>query len=595
MRDYSRQHEQGVNSMIRTFIRHAALAVLASAVLLAGCRGDDGELATEHIRVMLGGADPAAEVAQEATSWNGEARPGASTSGSEVAEDGKAGSGPVLRLPDGDTVHVSAPVVDFYRSRGFLPAWTDHARLTPEGTRVLGALGEIDGDGLDPDRHGFGAARDLAQVLADGEAGDRQVEHLGDLDLLLTEAFVRAAVDLERGVLDPVSAGLPWKFERAEPDAAEVVARLARGDDPYAILTSLRPAAPYYHRLAEGLERLREVERRGGWPTVPDGETLREGDRSGRVAALRTRLLAGEDERERRLAAIGLDDPHLFDPDLREAVEHFQTRHTLHEDGAFGPATLMALNVPVGDRIGTVLLNLDRWRWLPRELGEEFLLVNVAGFELELVAGDSVIESMNVVVGRTANRTPLFRDSLQYVVVNPYWNVPETIVREEILPAVRRDPTYLARNGYEVLYNGRRLGASFVSTEALESGRYLIRQRPGPQNALGNVKFMFPNDMNIYLHDTPAGHLFSQETRAFSYGCIRVERPVDLARTLLARYTDKADGSWYDRLRQEGTERWVPLNRQIPIYILYFTAWASPDGAVRFHPDIYERDLALER
>jgi L,D-transpeptidase YcbB len=273
-------------------------------------------------------------------------------------------------------------------------------------------------------------------------------------------------------------------------------------------------------------------------------------------------------------------------------VELFQARHTLHEDGAFGPATLAAMNVPVTERIQTVRLNLDRWRWLPRDLGEEFLLVNVAGFELELVARDSVIESMNVVVGRTANRTPLFRDSVQYVVVNPYWNVPMSIAREEIIPALRQDPYHLERNGYEVLYGDRVVDSRSIRADELETGRYLIRQRPGPNNALGAVKFMFPNDMNIYLHDTPADHLFSQETRAFSYGCIRVERPADLARVLLTRYGGQDDGE-YDRLRAAESERWVTLETRVPIYILYFTAWAREDGTLLFHPDIYDRDEAL--
>jgi L,D-transpeptidase YcbB len=220
--------------------------------------------------------------------------------------------------------------------------------------------------------------------------------------------------------------------------------------------------------------------------------------------------------------------------------------------------------------------------------------VNVAGFELELVAGDSVVESMNVVVGRTANSTPLFRDSLQYVVVNPYWNVPMSIAREEILPAVRRDPMYLERNGYEVLYDGRVLSSRYhVSADALDTGRYLIRQKPGPEQCPGDVKFMFPNDMNIYLHDTPAGHLFSQETRAFSYGCIRVERPADLARSLLERYSSHGADE-YDQLLGTGSEKWLTLDRKLPIYILYFTAWVGADGTLRFHPDIYDRDRALE-
>jgi L,D-transpeptidase YcbB len=562
-------------------------------VLMAACAGER-ELATEHIRLTLNGAPPAAVEGPSdgpAEGTDTTALPGDPGEGVESGSE-RGGSPPVVELPNGDTLHIRDVVVDFYRAREYEPAWTDHSELSRDGAQLLAALGSVDYDGLDPHRYGFRTAQEMASVLAEGEAGDRRLEYLGNLDMLLTESFVRATLDVERGLLDPHAAGLEWLIERSEPTDSAVVERLSAGDDPHGILASARPSAPYYHRLAAGLKRLRTVALGGGWPAVPAGETLRPGDRDRRVALLRARLLAGEDQEEARLAASGQSDGEYFDDDLEAAVRRFQLRHTLHEDGAFGPSTLAALNVPVEDRIETVRLNLDRWRWLPDELGAEYLLVNVAGFELELVASDSVIESMSVVVGRTANRTPLFRDTLEYVVVNPYWNVPISIVREDIVPEFRRDPGYLDRNRFEVLSGQRAVRSSSVTPADLESGRYMVRQLPGPENALGNVKFLFPNDMNIYLHDTPAGHLFTQEARAFSAGCIRLERPDDLARTLLDRLTDH-DGSYYDELRRRDGEQWITVDRQIPIYILYFTAWSNGDGSLRFHPDIYERDQAL--
>lgn len=561
---------------------------LATVVLALTACGEEPRLATEHIRATLGGAPPAAERAEpdpdvvDATAATDEAPEAAAASG----------AAPVVRLPDGTTVEVRDEVQGFYRAREYHPAWTGHHELEDRGVRLLDALGALEREGLDPGQYHHDQLASMAHTLAEGEAGEEKLAYLGDLDVALTEAFVRAAADLERGVVDPEAAGLVWRIERPVPSDSATLARLAAGEDPVAILASVRPGAPYYQRLSEGLARLRAVEARGGWPAVPEGETLREGDRDPRVARLRARLAGGEDVEERRLAESNRADPTLFDEELARALRRFQARHTLHEDGALGPNSVAALNVPVEARIEAARLNLDRWRWLPRELGEEYLLVNVAGFELELVARDTVLESMSVVVGRTANRTPLFRDSLQYVVVNPYWNVPASIAREEIIPEVWRDRRYLARNGYEVLRGDRRVNTTSVWPEDLADGRYRIRQRPGPNNALGAVKFLFPNDMNIYLHDTPAGHLFSQETRAFSHGCIRVERPADLARVLLERYTDH-DGSEYDRLRQQDGEQWVTLDRTLPIYILYFTAWAEEDGTLRFHPDIYELDAAL--
>jgi L,D-transpeptidase YcbB len=558
--------------MIDHWKRGVGLTVLA--VALAGCDGDrERERAAEHIRATLAGAAPSA------------------VAGPNAEPDADRSSPVVVVLPGGDTLQVRGEVAEFYRERGYEPAWTDRGELLPGGESLLSAVGSLADDGLDPGRYHHGTAQDMAGRAAEAKEG--VAEQTADLDILLTESFVRAARDVERGVLEPGSAGLEWLIERPEPSDSAVLARLAGGEEPGAVLESLRPTAPYYGRLAGGLNRLIAVQEEGGWQTVPEGETLRQGDRDVRVAILRGRLLAGEDSVEARLAAAGWTDPELFDEELMRALEHFQMRHTLHEDGALGPNTIAALNVPVEDRIEAVRLNLDRWRWLPPDLGEEFLLVNVAGFELELVSGGRVLESMNVVVGHTANRTPLFRDTLRYVVVNPYWNVPVSITREEIVPAVRRDPGYLARNQYEVLYNGNVVRSSGISAEALASGRYSVRQRPGAGNALGHVKFMFPNDLNIYLHDTPAGHLFSQESRAFSHGCIRLERPADLAKVLFEEF-DSRDASEYDRLRGEDGERWVTLERPVPIYILYFTAWAHEDGTLRFHPDIYERDAALE-
>ncbi|HSH45778.1 MAG TPA: L,D-transpeptidase family protein, partial [Longimicrobiales bacterium] len=484
---------------------------------------------------------------------------------------------PLLSLPNGDTLRLRPAVVDFYRSRGYVPAWTDDDEILPRGLRMLEAIAEANADGLDRERYHYTTAHQMARLLEEDAVEDQELEYLGNLDLLLTESFARLAQDLVVGTLDPERAGLEWRIPRGETADRDLIDAVIGGQDPRAVLAGLRPDEPYYHRLRQALERFRAIEARGGWGTVPDGETLKVGDRDRRVTLLRERLMGGDDPDEARLAGAGRHNPELFDDDLEAAVSHFQTRHTLHEDGALGPNTLDALNVPVEERIAALRLNLDRWRWLPNDLGDKFLLVNVAGFELEVVEGDSAIESMNVVVGQTANRTPIFQDTLEHMVVNPYWNVPASIAEEEILPIARRDPTYLTRNNYELVGSG--------------SGTR-VRQRPGPQNALGNVKFLFPNDMNIYLHDTPADGLFTQRSRAFSHGCIRVERPDDLARTLLAWLTDH-DPSYYDELRGRGREQWVTIDEEIPVYILYFTAWADRDGTVRFHEDIYDRDETL--
>lgn len=538
--------------------------VLAAALLGVAACGEK-EIATEHIRSVLASAsgapvDSASAELAASRIVSGEADP------------------PVLRLPNGDTLHVRPSVVEFYRQRNFEPAWTDDDEILPRGLAMLEAIGEADREGLDRERYHYSTAHEMARLLAEDAVEEQELEYLGNLDLLLTENFARLSQDLEAGTLDPRKEDREWRIPRDTVADGTLITAVLEGEDPKKVLASVRPQVPYYHRLAQALARYQRIAENGGWGTVPEGEALKEGDRDPRVAALRARLSAGDDTTEARLAGAGAGDPQLFDARLREAVEHFQHRHTLHEDGALGPNTLEALNVPVEERIASLRLNLDRWRWLPNDLGEKFLLVNVAGFELEVVEQDSVIESMNVVVGKTANRTPIFQDTLEYMVVNPYWNVPASIAEEEILPIARRDPTYLARNNYEIVREG---------------GVERIRQKPGRNNALGNVKFLFPNDMDIYLHDTPADHLFTQRTRAFSHGCIRVERPDDLAQTLLAWLTD-LDPKVYDQYRAAGSEKWIAFEEKVPVYILYFTAWADRDGTVRFHEDIYDRDRTLE-
>lgn len=551
--------------------RTASLAVVAAVTLLTAC--GENEVATEHIRTVLGSARP--------------------IPADSSPSDSGAAEIPVVELPNGDTLAVQRSVAGFYRDRGYRPAWTDDDEILPRGLSMLEAIGAADTEGLDRERYHFSTAREMAELLADDAVEDRELEFLGNLDILLTESFVRLSRDLVAGTLEPEAAGLEWRIPRGTAEERELIDRVVTGEDPKAVLGSVRPRVPYYDRMVRALARLRDVQENGGWPTVPEDEKLEPGTEGPGVAALRGRLLAGDDANETRLAGWGRDSIRLFDDSLAAALRHFQKRHALADDGTVGPATHEALNVPVGERIEALRLNLDRWRWLPPELGERFILVNIAGFELEVVEQDSAIESMNVVVGKTANRTPVFADTLEYLVVNPYWNVPESIAEEEIIPAAMADSGYLARNHYELVRDGEPVPPSAVEPDSVLEKGFRIRQRPGPWNALGHVKFLFPNDYDIYLHDTPADHLFSQRSRAFSHGCIRVERPDDLARTLLARLTD-VDPADYATLRQSSEEEWVTVDDDVAVYILYFTAWVDGDGTLRFHQDIYSRDRSLE-
>lgn len=487
---------------------------------------------------------------------------------------------PVVTLTDGDTLHLSEKTAEFYAARDYEAAWSGPKKLLDRGRLVHEAIGRSVEDGLPPERYRHDVAARLLAALEPEQRSERlpdsvAVRYLADLDLLLTEGFNRYAWDLVTGTLDPKDAGIDWRIATEIPDERVVLENVLQGRDPAEVVAFLRPSIPYYERMRTALAHYRAAAEAGGWPQVPEGATLKEGERSEAVSILRQRFLRGTDRREVELARAGAGDPTLFDAQLKEAVQHFQRRHSIDPDGAVGAGTLKELNHTVDDRIAEMKLNLDRWRWLPNDLGERFVMVNIAGFEMEVVDGGRAVQSMNVVVGKLDRQTPVFADSLQFVVVNPYWNVPNGIFEKDVRPAMQRDPAYLTKNNMEFV-NGR------------------VRQKPGPKNALGRYKFLFPNEFDVYLHDTPQGHLFSRSRRDFSSGCIRLERPEEFARLLLDMQTERGSGQ-LDALLTNWNERWIRLDRPLPVYLLYFTAWVEEDGTVRFHHDVYGRDEMLEQ
>jgi L,D-transpeptidase YcbB len=484
----------------------------------------------------------------------------------------------LIRLSDGDTLHVSAATLAFYRGRADQAAWVGPKRLSDKGLAVHQAVGAAGDDGLPPVRYRHDVALDrIARLEMTGDTAlsdTMVVRTLADLDVLVTEGFNRLARDLVAGMMDPEAAGLDYRIVKDRAPADAILNRVLTGEAPADIVARLRPAIPHYDRMRVALLAYHEAEARGDWPQVRTDSTLKEGGRAEAVAQVRRRLADGVNAREAALARAGAADESLFDADLARAVALFQDRHAIVPDGAVGEATARELNHTIAERIAELRLNLDRWRWLPDHLGDRYVIVNIAGFELEVVEQGRIIESMNVVVGQLTNQTPIFSDSIQYVVVNPYWNVPDGIMARTIQPAMDRDPTYLARHDMEIV-DGR------------------VRQRPGPKNSLGRYKFIFPNDFDVYLHDTPDGHLFARTERAFSSGCVRLERPRDFARMLLRLQSDR-DPDSLDPILAAGKEQWIKLDRPLPVYLLYFTAWAQEDGTVRFHHDVYQRSEAMD-
>lgn len=289
-------------------------------------------------------------------------------------------------------------------------------------------------------------------------------------------------------------------------------------------------------------------------------------------------------------------DPYYFDSTLLKSLVRFQKQYGLEPDSVVGPKTIGMLNRPISDHIETIKLNLDRWRWLPRENSNKYLIVNVAGFYVDVFQADTVFLRKQVMVGNVRTKTPIFGDMIQYLEINPYWTVPYSIASREMLPKLKKDPSYLARNNYRLFKGGKSVDPYSIdwSTVKRSGFPYKIRQNPGKNNALGMVKFMFPNRYNVYLHDTPSKHLFVKYSRAFSHGCIRLENPFELAEYLL-----QEDPKWtaqkIEQTLNRGKNKRIDLKTPVPVFIAYFTTWVDEKGDLRFQKDIYKRDVALRR
>lgn len=491
-----------------------------------------------------------------------------------------------------------ALVAGLYEARGFEPLWADAGRVASLRRAVDASLTH----GLDP-RDYHAAALASAPAPADGRA-------LAQRELLLTDALIRLAYHLHFGKTDPRSLQPSWNFARTlgGADPAAALAQLAGTPDPAAALERLAPSLPAYANLRRALAVLRETEGRGGWTPVPTGPKLEPGmtGRSDdpRLTALRKRLAESGD-----LAAAGTGavapapsnatPPTTFDAALAEAVRRFQARHGLAADGVVGRDTLAALNVPVAARIDQVRANLERLRWVARDLVGDYLLVDIAGFEAGLWLDGREVWRSRVVVGRPYRRTPEFRSTLEYMVLNPEWGVPPTILRNDVLPRALRDPSYLERQRMRLVdRNGRVVDPASVDWDAVRQRPgafpYRVVQSSGPDNALGRIRFMAPNEHLVFLHDTPARELFERPVRAFSSGCIRVERAQELAVLLL----DDAQRWSAQRIAEAidgGRTQTLPLRRRVPLLLLYHTARAGDDGSPEFRPDLYGRDAPIVR
>ncbi len=437
----------------------------------------------------------------------------------------------------------------------------------PRVKALLLALAAADSDALRLDRYPLA---ELSQALAEIDGKQPAAEQLADADVLLSSAFVVLGEDLLTGQEKPSDFAQAWHINPMEERVDSALVLTLREDDLAGGLVRMRPEDPSYDSLRVRLARYREVVANGGWPPISSGRALRAGDSGSptRVAALRARLTA------EGYLSDSAPQREMYDKPLAAAVKDFQMHHAIGASGVLTEETVTALNVPADYRAAQVAANLERHRWLPRSLGTRYILVNVPAFTLTAFDSGQKALEMRVIVGKDYEdkATPVFSDSMEFVIFRPYWNVTPDIAAKEIFPKEEADPGFLASQDMEV-YN--------------DHGRRAVRQRPGPKNALGFVKFMFPNDYNIYLHDTPNHELFRKDVRAFSHGCIRVEKPSDLAQWVLGWSPDRVDAAMHGSNNHQ-----VDLPHKVPVYIVYFTTYVD-DGQIYFGNDLYDRDNKL--
>ncbi len=467
--------------------------------------------------------------------------------------------------------------------------WVADDGLTEDGGRAFRTLATIEAEGLAPERYNVPRLRELAM----SEDIDEHV--LAELETAMSEGLAVLAGDLARGRLRQANFETGWEIDTEDPALPDSV---RSGADLLDHLDAVRPQVEQYERLKGLLAELRRIRADGGFTRVPTEEVFEVGDSAPVIATLRTRLGESLNPEEQELARAGSSRPQVYDESLARAVELFQTRNGIEQDSVMGPATSRELNASIDERISEVEVALERWRWLPADLGSPSIFVNTPGLRLHAMSGGQPDLTMKVIIGQRDWETMLFEDVMETVVINPYWNVPENILQRDILPKLRENPNYLRENNFEVV---SRETWEPVPLEAFDPSRYdrfLLREKPGEQNSLGYVKFLFPNDHAIYLHDTPADDLFEERIRTFSHGCIRVQYPTELAHWVFSNGTD-VPPSRFDELKATGERHEVPVSKEMPVYIAYQTVWVDDQGVPTFHPDLYDRNArvvaALER
>jgi len=464
-------------------------------------------------------------------------------------------------------------VIREYSQNGYGPIWTNDRQVAS----FIDILEHAGSEGISPSDYHLLRLKQLAV--------SRRDEYIATRDILLTDAFLLYASHISSGKVDPDQYTARWHVITQSINPAEYLHRLKK-EKVSDIIKEISPHAAEYHRLGKALNDYMDILRHGGWGRIDGGKMIEPGDRDHRIVKIRERLkMSGN------LFPSASTESDLYDDDLRRSVLSFQQRHGIPADGIIGRETIGMMNIPPDQIVQQIRINMERWRWLPHDPGSYYLFVNSANFELKVVRDGVTVSRNKVIVGRPYRKTPILSSQIEYLVFNPSWIIPHGILAKDILPLVRKDMGYLEKEHIRIIdSNGR-----FVDPRNIDwkdesiADEYLFRQDPGKNNALGSVKFVFPNSYSIYLHDTPAKDLFENRKRTFSSGCIRVERALNLAYLLLDDETYWSM-DYIQLIVQSTNYQMVPLRVKPPIYVTYFTFWVEDDGTYQFRRDIYHRD-----
>lgn len=478
----------------------------------------------------------------------------------------------------------------FYRARNYQTAWMKKRGVNSEAEELLEAIGRAEEDGLNSEDYKLQYLHHTKKALEKNRKAT--LEEKLKLEKTLTATYLTYASHKMRGRVNPEKLDALWKTNRPDRDLAVHLQNALQKGEIEESLQDLEPKDPQYAALKKAYNNYKQLmEEKGEWPQLPSDLKLEAGDSSEYVATLRERLSADGYFKSPKPDSL----QQVYDSTLVKAVMVYQQKNSLEPDGIVGGETLHMLNTSLKDRIDQIQLNLERIRWSPEKPNSRYLMVNVPQYTLYVYEGAEKAMEMRVIVGEAYKaNTPIFNDSMRYIAFSPTWTVPNSIATEEFLPKLQKDASYLSKNNYK-LYEGWEENAPELDARSInwddvtaDNFPYRIVQQPGDRNALGHVKFMFPNELDIYLHDTPTESLFKNAKRDYSHGCVRVEKPVDLAHYLLR------DQGW-DRAKVEGAMNLpepenVILEEKVPIFIDYRTAWADEQGRITFAKDIYGHD-----